>query len=42
MKPMAEQDGVQNSKAEGAHTYAIKRRDADYKGKILEQHLDGT
>lgn len=31
---------VQNSKAE-VHTYAIKR-DADYKGKILEQHLDGT
>ena len=31
---------VQNSVAE-VHTYAIKR-DADFKGKILEQHLDGT
>ncbi|MDO5017426.1 MAG: UDP-N-acetylmuramoyl-L-alanyl-D-glutamate--2,6-diaminopimelate ligase [Porphyromonas sp.] len=31
---------VQNSKAE-VHTYALKR-DADFKGKILEQHLDGT
>ena len=31
---------VQNTVAE-VHTYAIKR-DADFKGKILEQHLDGT
>lgn len=31
---------VQNTKAE-VHTYGLKR-DADFKGKILEQHLDGT
>ncbi|MDO5036046.1 MAG: UDP-N-acetylmuramoyl-L-alanyl-D-glutamate--2,6-diaminopimelate ligase [Porphyromonas sp.] len=31
---------VQNSKAD-IHSYALKR-DADFKGKILEQHLDGT
>lgn len=38
-----EQNGqvmVQNSQAE-IHTYGLKR-DADFKGKILEQHLDGT
>ncbi|MDO4770625.1 UDP-N-acetylmuramoyl-L-alanyl-D-glutamate--2,6-diaminopimelate ligase [Porphyromonas sp.] len=31
---------VQNSKAT-IHTYALKR-DADFKGRILEQHLEGT
>lgn len=31
---------VQNSKAD-IYSYALKR-DADFKGKILEQHLDGT
>ena len=31
---------VQNTKA-SVHTYGLKR-DADFKGKILEQHLDGT
>ncbi|SJZ68308.1 UDP-N-acetylmuramoyl-L-alanyl-D-glutamate--2,6-diaminopimelate ligase [Porphyromonas cangingivalis] len=31
---------VQNSKAD-IHTYGLKR-DADFKGKILEQHLEGT
>lgn len=31
---------VQNTKAE-VHTYGLKR-DADFKGKILELHLDGT
>lgn len=38
-----EQNGqvmVQNTKA-SVHTYGLKR-DADFKGKILEQHLDGT
>lgn len=31
---------VQNTKAD-VHTYALKR-EADFKGKLLEQHLDGT
>ncbi len=31
---------VQNTKAE-VHTYGLKR-DADFKGRILEQHLEGT
>lgn len=38
-----EQNGqvmVQNTQAE-IHTYGLKR-EADFKGKILEQHLDGT
>lgn len=38
-----EQNGqvmVQNTKAE-IHTYGLKR-EADFKGKILERHLDGT
>lgn len=31
---------IQNTKAD-VHTYGLKR-EADFKGKILEQHLDGT
>lgn len=31
---------VQNTRSE-VHTYALKR-DADFKGQIMEQHLDGT